>query len=187
MKVFTLIFTVAISGLYGRSFAAESAASGDQTVQSRLLGDLLCKSTGDEHRKIVANGNDFKSGIAVFEMGEELDYISGVVLREPIKLQNAKTNIVTWSVGASHHYNFHAILFSEFVGDYRAVVRKLQLIETKANTRGSGVTYEAEVYEYAKFVSAKSATSDNQCPPTIMLTPTTDGKFLLGCGWCNGG
>jgi hypothetical protein len=108
----------------------------------------------------------------IVESGEEIEYRVDAKLKQPLMLAGARTSTVTWQV-ASEHENFGGIVFAEFDGDADAVARSLSL--RRAADENLMGTFRREVPD------------GSLCPPTVLLTPLTGKRFLLGCGWCNGG
>lgn len=121
---------------------------------------------------LAADGSTrFDAGYAGYEIGEEIDTKSIVLLRTPIVLAGATTHAVV--AGPAQAYeDFEALIHARFVGDWRAVAAQLEL----APQAGSDVLLRA----------VEAATEETVCPPTIHLKPLDAGGFLLGCGWCNG-
>ncbi len=152
-------------------FAASAIAS---TPHAKLTQALLCKGASEGLDELAKGGSNFAAGYAVEGFGEEMSYKAMVILKEPITIAGAKTNAVVWSLDPNY-FEFNANLFAEFSGDYKAVVKVLKLEPTKDFNESS----------MGRFVSIQATTS--ACPETIVLTPKENGRFLLGCGWCNGG
>lgn len=144
------------------------------TPHAKLTQALLCKGASEGLEAWVLGGSNFAAGYAVQGFGEELSYKSMVILKDPITIAGAKTNAVVWSLDPNY-FEFNANLFAEFTGDYKAVVKSLKLQPSKGFNESS----------MGRFVSVQA--SANACPETIVLTPKENGRFLLGCGWCNGG
>lgn len=90
-----------------------------------------------------------------------------------IQLFGAKAAGVVVSTRGSGYRNFQAYVFAEFVGDRRKAIDALKLVP------GDGRTGE-----YVQ--RASHLDGDALCPPLVYLTPIANGRFLLGCGWCNG-
>jgi hypothetical protein len=100
--------------------------------------------------------------------GEELDYRIDVQLKQPLQLAGARTSTVSWGVDG----RFGGLVYAEFEGDAEAAAKALSLrAHPNADRMGA---FRREVPD------------GNTCPPTVLLTPTERGRFLLGCGWCNG-
>ena len=165
-----MLALVTIISLANPTLAFAAAA----TPHAKLTQALLCKGASDGLDALVKGGSDFAAGYAVQGFGEEMSYKSMVILKDPITIAGAKTNAVVWSLDPNY-FEFNANLFAEFTGDYKAVVKSLKLEPTKGFNESS----------MGHFVSIQA--SANACPETIVLTPKENGRFLLGCGWCNGG
>ena len=163
--------TILVLSTIAPAFAASAAAT---TPHAKLTQALLCKGASDGLDELVKGGSNFAAGYAVQGFGEEMSYKSMVILKDPITIAGAKTNAVVWSLD-SNYFEFNAILFAEFTGDYKAVVKALKLEPTK----------DFNEMSMGRFVSIQPP--KNTCPETIVLTPKENGRFLLGCGWCNGG
>lgn len=151
-----------------------AASTSAATPHAKLSQALQCHGASDALDALVAGGSNFAAGYAVQGFGEEMSYKSMVILKDPITIAGAKTYAVVWSLDPNY-FEFNANLFAEFTGDYKAVVKLLKLEPTKNFDESS----------MGRFVSIQA--SENACPETIVLTPKENGKFLLGCGWCNGG
>ncbi|MCU0755582.1 MAG: hypothetical protein MUE46_10750 [Xanthomonadales bacterium] len=108
---------------------------------------------------------------AITASGEELDYRIDVQLKQPLEIAGAQTRTVTWQTDGADK-RFGGIVYAEFEGDAAAAAKALSLT-AHANEDRMG-DYRREVPD------------GNLCPPTVLLTPTERGRFLLGCGWCNG-
>jgi hypothetical protein len=68
------------------------------------------------------------------------------------------------------------IVYGIFEGDFKSVVKELGL-------RAVPATSEVRIGKYQRPLVGQNTS----CPKTIGLTPLAEkGKFLLGCGWCNG-
>ena len=121
---------------------------------------------------LAAQGSThFDDGYAGYEIGEEIDTKSIVLLRTPIAIAGATTHAVV--AGPAPAYEaFEALIHARFIGDWHPVAAELKL----ASQAGSDVLQRATEPE----------SDDVACPPTIQLKPLDDGGFLLGCGWCNG-
>lgn len=155
--------------------ACASTASASNEIQQQLSGALTCDGSPLETVNALAEqgSGGFAQGYAGYQFGEEMDLVSGVVLREPLMIGAASTSHVVASLG-SFHFGFTGYVFARFAGDPVAVVTLLNLSKSD---KPEGET----------FVRAMPAVDDNDvCPPTIELKALDDGSFLLGCGWCNG-
>lgn len=170
MKRMLVSATLLILSIASPLFAATAAP----TPHAKLTQALLCKGASQGLDTLVKGGSNFAAGYAVQGFGEEMSYKAMVILKEPIIIAGAKTNAVVWSLDPNY-FEFNANLFAEFTGDYKAVVKLLKLEPTKGFNDSS----------MGRFVSIQPP--ENACPETIVLTPKENGKFLLGCGWCNGG
>jgi hypothetical protein len=158
---------LAFSVLGGNAFAA----SGD--VSKSLIGALTCKGEPmDTVTELAMAGNARSAeGFVGYQVGEEMDTISGVALTEPLKLGAASThNIITSTM--SFYENFGALAFAQFDGDYKAVVAEYKLKRAKPGE------------SFKRALDTKGA--DEVCPKTLELLPQEDGHFLFGCSWCNG-
>lgn len=171
MKLMLSLVTILLLSTATPLFAASAAAP---RPHAKLTQALLCKGASEGLDALVAGGSNFAAGYAVQGFGEELSYKSMVILKEPIIIAGAKTNAVIWSLD-NNYFEFNANLFAEFTGDYKAAVKLLKLEPTK----------DFNELSLGRFVSIQA--SDSACPATIVLTPKENGRFLLGCGWCNGG
>lgn len=150
-------------------------AAADSDVQQLLRGALTCEGSPlDTVNALAEKGTSgFAQGVAGYQFGEELDLVSGVVLREPLLIGIASTSHVVASLG-SFHYGFSGYVFARFDGDPAAAVKLLKLSKSD----------QPESESYIRAVGEKDP--ENVCPPTIELKALDDGSFLLGCGWCNG-
>jgi hypothetical protein len=106
-----------------------------------------------------------------------MDERTVVILENPLELAGGKTSAVIAEFQAPYE-NFAGIVYSELTGDHQVAVNKLQLrLATGDNEETLG-----------KFVKPvpRPDDADEVCPRTIVLTPLEKGRYLLGCGWCNG-
>ena len=108
--------------------------------------------------------------------GEAMMEKNILILRKPIVIAGARTSSIILSLDGSSYFNFSGIVYGIFEGDFKSVVKELGL-------RAVPATSEARVGKYDRPLVEKYTS----CPKTIGLTPLAEkGKFLLGCGWCNG-
>lgn len=103
--------------------------------------------------------------------GEELDYRIDVQLKQPLLLAGARARTVSWGTDA-RDVGFGGIVHAEFEGDADAVAKQLSL--------------RAHPNEDRMGAFRREVPDGSACPPTVLLTPLGPGRFLLGCGWCNG-
>lgn len=151
-----------------------SAAETD-AVRAELAAALVCEGdVAEVVSRLAENPPAFDSGIAATGFGDEMSYKAVAILKTPLMVGKASTRAVI-SEAESTQYEFAAFTYAEFTGDFHPVVAELGLQPEPA---------DAEV-KLGKFVLPKADGSG--CPPTIILTPGENGRFLLGCGWCNGG
>lgn len=159
------------------ALALASCVSAAETEANRTLREALICS-GDPLgtvQSFAANASAaFDEGYAGYEIGEEIDTKSIVLLREPIVIADAQTYAVVGGP-AQLRDDFNALVQARFSGDWRPVAAMLQL-QPEAD---SGTLVRAVGVD-----SSGSAT--DVCPMTIQLKALEDGGFLLGCGWCNG-
>ena len=107
--------------------------------------------------------------------GDEMDEVNIVTVHAGLKIFGATTSAVRSQFDAPYE-NFQGIVFAEFKGDFRKVVKELGL--KKAGSK------DQKIGEYV--APRPTGAQDEICPPTVALTPLDDGRFVLGCGWCNG-
>lgn len=151
-----------------------AAFSADATIVKNLTDALTCK--GDPAQAVyslVDSGSKFDKGFAAYGFGEGTSYRAVVILDSSIRIAGSETMAVI-SETENSHADFGGFTYARFKGDFRTVVNALKLQPEKAGAE----------FTLGKFVSRPASTT--QCPPTIVLTPTENGEFLLGCGWCNG-
>ena len=149
-----------------------SAAAVNEQLSKALVcrGDSLgiVRALPGKKKELATLGIDVRPND---EEGE--DEVIEVLLREPLQLEGATADKVTLSFG-SPYPGFSGLVFAEFKGDPQAVIRGLKLI------KGS-----AARYPIAPYVS-RAATRAG-CPPHVGLSVLGKDRFVLGCGWCNGG
>ena len=141
-------------------------------VHQALGAALRCEGDALEVvRELAAAANTRAGeGFIGYEIGEEMDTISGVALQRPLQIGSAKTHNVVASL-AGLYQDFTGIVLAQFEGPHAPVVEKLKLAPS----------------ENGNFVRAvPTGEADEVCPPTIELRPLEGDRFLLGCGWCNG-
>lgn len=153
---------------------APGAQAADSAANHALGEALVC--AGEDPlsavQALAAQGSThFDDGYAGYEIGEEIDTKSIVLLRKPITIAGATTHAVVAGPAAAYE-EFEALIHARFAGDWHPVAAELKL----APQAGSDVLQRA----------TEPVTDDIGCPPTIQLKPLKDGGFLLGCGWCNG-
>lgn len=121
----------------------------------------------------------YNLGYASLTFGEDMDEKNVIVLRSFLLVAGAKASGVVLDMAASFH-DFSGYVFAVFEGDYLSVAKQLNL---KPGTGKAGV-----IGKYQRRLGiAIDGKPDDTCPKTIALTPLHDkGKFVLGCGWCNG-
>ncbi len=165
------------------SLAFGQSADAEPGIQGALSGALLCKGDPLQTVRTLARSGSsrFDLGIAAFTYGEEMDEKNILILRSPIVIAGARASAVVHDFATSYD-SFHALVYGVFVGDFERVVKELGL-------RPVPSTSKAVVGQYEKSVeTVVNGERQALCPKTIGLTPLREkGKFLLGCGWCNGG
>jgi hypothetical protein len=159
------------------------AAASDPSFQDPLSGAVLCKGDPLGTVRAIAGSktSTFKQGIATSTFGEAMMEKNILILRTPIVVAGARTSSIILSLDSPSYSNFNAFVYGIFEGDYKSVVKKLGLSAVPANSEGA-------IAMYQRPVDAMWNGQRCLCPKTIGLTPLAQkGKFLLGCGWCNGG
>lgn len=153
---------------------APGAQAAESDANHALREALVCAGNDplSAVQALAAHGSTrFDDGYAGYEIGEEIDTQSIVLLRTPVTIAGATTHAVV--AGPSPAYEaFEALIHARFAGDWRPVAAELKLVPQA----GSDVLQRA----------TGTVSDDVVCPPTIQLRPLDDGGFLLGCGWCNG-
>jgi hypothetical protein len=159
--------------LLSSALIAAPAASDASDVHDALIRAITCQAPPlDVVRDLADAGSSrFADGHAGYEIGQEMDTISGVVLGSPLVIGGASTHNVVASLMGMHE-GFAAHVHARFSGDHRQAVVELGLEQQEPG---------------GSYVRAMPTTdADDICPLTIELRPLEDGGFLLGCGWCNG-
>ncbi len=160
--------------VWGLLLASAGAAAGEAgSLRPGLEQALLC---GRQPEQVIdwlsaRVGEDGSEG-RVSASGEELDYRIEVALKAPIRIAGARTHKVVWHVEGQP--DFGGIIFAEFTGDARTAVAALRLRRAQGEETHMG-----------RFL--REMADGSLCPRTILLTPVSGSRFLLGCGWCNGG
>lgn len=159
------------------SFAKENGS-----INNLLKGAITCEAYPIETvNSLVKKGSHFEKGYASTDFGKEMDYKIAIIVKEPLEIGNAKSYSVISDFGAAYS-EFNGIVYSEFTGDYKKVVEQLKLLPV------SNPKSEMNIGKFERKVPTVVLGEQNLlCPKTIALTPLENGKFLLGCGWCNGG
>jgi hypothetical protein len=155
--------------------AAGSASAADLSIAQVLTEALLCK--GDPAKAVFdleRQGSDFSKGVAVHGFGDGAGHKTVVILASPLRIGSATAYAVVAETEASY-FDFGAFTYALFTGDARAAVALLKLEPAKSK----------DSLRLGAFVSRQAPAAS--CPRTVALTPVEGGKFLLGCGWCNGG
>lgn len=154
-----------------------SEAMNVRSPKDSLKDALLCRGNSLDIIRQMTKSQVFTDEIATTTWGDELDERNVVIVKGGLSIAGAKTYAVISSFD-SPYASFGGIVSAEFTGNYEAVIKELGL---KPVTVADGET------ALGKFALPKPTGEENEiCPPTIVLTPLFDGKFLLGCGWCNG-
>ncbi len=155
--------------------AANVMATEIEAVHKSLTNAVICKAKPAEAvYELVQKGNNFKLGYAAYGFGEGTGYKAVAILNEPLSFHGSTTFAIV-SETENSYFDFSAFTYGKFKGDYKQVVKALNLQPASPFTAES----------LGKFVSEQP--TNNKCPETIALTPIENGYFLLGCGWCNGG
>jgi len=154
------------------------ADAADPSFQDSLSGAVLCKRDplGTVRAIAGSKSSTFERGIATLTFGEAMGEKNILILRKPIVIAGARTSSIILSLEGSSYSNFSGIVYGIFEGNFKSVVKELGL-------RAVPATSEVRVGKYDRPLAEKYTS----CPKTIGLTPLAEkGKFLLGCGWCNG-
>ena len=140
----------------------------------RLTAALLCKVDPLETvRSLAAAPNP---ALTAKSTGEEMDETIVLTLRKELVIEGARTRAVTMSF-SSPREDFQGLVFAEMTGDPAPLIKAFGLKKVSAGA-------EAPIGQYVKPVPGHE--KDEICPKTIALTPIGPGRFLFGCGWCNG-
>lgn len=142
-------------------------------IHEDLAGALRCDGEPMDllHELAAAGSSRSTEGFVGYEIGEEMDAISGVALTAPLMLGASGTHNVIATTQALHD-GFGALVHARFEGDYRPLVARFNLTRSMPG----------ESFKRAH----ASGDADEICPKTIELLPQEEGRFLFGCGWCNG-
>jgi hypothetical protein len=140
----------------------------------RLRRALLCEGEPLETVRSLATARE--PGLTAKTTGEEEDETIVLTLQKEMVIEGARTNAVTMSF-ASPREDFLGLVFAEMTGDPAPLIKAFGL---KKAARGA----ELPIGQYVK--SVPGAEPNEVCPKTIALTPLGSGRFLFGCGWCNG-
>ena len=166
------------------ALAPGPAEAADPSFQDSLSGAVLCKGDPLGTVRAIAGSktSTFERGIASLTFGEAMMVKNILILRTPIVVAGARTSSIILSLDGSSYFNFDAAVYGIFEGDFKSVAKKLGLSAVPVTSDRSAETYQRPVETMVK------GSRGNLCPKTIKLTPLDEnGKFLLGCGWCNGG
>jgi hypothetical protein len=144
------------------------------SAADRLTAALLCRVDPLETvRSLAAAPNP---ELTAKSTGEEMDETIVLTLHKEMVIQGARTSAVTMSFSAPRE-DFLGMVFAEMKGDPAPLIKAFGL---KKAARGA----ESPIGQYVKPVPGKEP--NEVCPQTIAVTPLGPGRFLLGCGWCNG-
>ena len=158
-------------------FVLAPCAQATETDANRSLREALTCG-GDPLatvQSLAANASAaFDEGYAGYDIGEEIDTKSIVLLRDPIIIAEAQTYAVVGGP-AQLRDDFNALVQARFSGDWRPVAAMLQL---QPEADGGTLVRALDI--------DSSGGATDVCPMTIQLKALEDGGFLLGCGWCNG-
>lgn len=156
-------------------FASVCFADDAALIKARVMNAILCKEDSLDTVRDIVKKTPFNAEVASSSWGQEMDEKNVIILNEGITIAGSKASAVISDFGITYT-NFQGIVFAEFSGDYKAAVKELGLLESKKT--------EEDIGEYV--LPKPRGGKDEVCPPTIALTPIETGKFVLGCGWCNG-
>jgi hypothetical protein len=161
--------------------ASTHAQDVPQSVHAKLIGALLCEGNPlDTVRTLASPGSgSYNLGHASLTFGEDMDERNVIVLRSPLRVAGAKASGVVLDLAVIYR-DFSGSVYAVFEGDYLTVAKQLNL---KPPTGKASV-----IGKYQRRLDLDlDGKPDSTCPKTIALTPLQEkGKFLLGCGWCNG-
>ena len=171
-----VLLAIVIAALVMAPGHAEAAAP---SFQDPLSGAVLCKldPLGTVRAIAGSKSSTFDRGIATLTFGDAMMEKTILILHHPIVIAGARTSSIILSLEGSSYFNFDAAVYGIFEGDFKSVVKELELSATPVRS-------ELRVGQYQRSLVGQNTL----CPKTIGLTPLAEkGKFLLGCGWCNGG
>jgi len=140
----------------------------------RLTAALLCQVDPLETVQSLAAAPN--PALTAKTTGEEMDQTIVLTLHKEMVIHGARTSAVTMSFSPPRE-DFLGIVFAEMKGDPAPLIKALGL---KKAPRGA----ELPIGQYIKPVPGNEP--DETCPRTIAVTALGPGRFLLGCGWCNG-
>lgn len=163
---------------------AGHAQAAEPSFQDSLSGAVLCKGDplGAVRALAGSKTSTVEREIATLTFGEAMMEKTILILRTPVVVAGARTSSIILSLDGSSYFNFDAAVYGIFEGDFNSVANKLGLSAVPVSSDRSAGTYQRSVETMVK------GSRQNLCPKTIRLTPLAErGKFLLGCGWCNGG
>lgn len=163
-----IFFIVLLVSLPGKAAGPE--------VHSELIKALTCQIEPLQSVRELAKigSSKYESGLVGYEFGEEMSYTAVILLRSPLVIAGAKANGVI-AATSNYYDDFNGLVHASFTGDYKKVVKALGL-----DLSGHGKSF------FKQTKVGPDGKPDNVCPMTIELKPVGDGKFVLGCGWCNG-
>ncbi len=150
--------------------------SAEPDFRPELIKALTCQIDPLQSVRELAKvgSSKYASGFVGYSFGEEMDYTAVIILRSPVVIAGAQANGVV-AATANYYADFNGVVHARFTGDYKKVVKALGLAP-----RESGKSF------FKQTKVGRDGKPDNGCPMTIELKVLDDGKFVLGCGWCNG-
>jgi len=101
------------------------------------------------------------------------DEVIKVHLSEPIVISGAKTNLIVMAFD-SPYPGFNGLVFAEFEGDLLSFVKANKLSKGQPKNTTNVGTYN------------RPLSQEHGCPVTLGATRIKPGRFVFGCGWCNG-
>jgi hypothetical protein len=174
MRCIDILATMIFLALAGAAGAQPAPPKPGSPPADRLRRALLCEGEPLETVRSLATARE--PGLTAKSTGEEEDETIVLTLRKEMVVEGARTSAVTMSF-ASPREDFLGLVFAEMTGDPAPLIKAFGLQKA---ARGA----ELPIGRYVKPVPGSEP--GEVCPKTIALTPLGSGRFLFGCGWCNG-
>lgn len=160
------------------------AASPSVPVLARRL--LLCdreETLAPLLSAVDRQGAGYHDDAAILIWGEPQFPDVGIAVRGGLRVGTAVAPAVYISMsGRTSPEGLDALVWAEFAGDYEPLLARYGLRKAAVEHQGLGV-YSSDP---GAWPAGTPREGKELCAPSLRLTPLARGRFLMGCGWCNG-
>jgi hypothetical protein len=164
--------------LFSSAMLVAAPAKKVVSLRNQIISALMGNDALDTIRRISSAEPEQlrNAGIEVETNGEE-DMGETIRLKviPPIIFHKASTSLITLSL-TNTYKKFHGYVYALFTGDINKFAKSMQFTKGKPkNTPDTGT--------FNRVLPGANAL----CPVTLGASAYGAGRFLFGCGWCNGG